>query len=211
MPSKFRLRKVFAPIVKKIGQFFVKINITPNQATLIMLLCAITSVVFLIFVENLFWFGIFIFLTGIMDGVDGAIARLSKQSSKFGGFFDSTMDRISEVIIYLGLLWTHLLYFTFAPYLSLIIIWISMVSSNLISYSRARIELVGFQENRKFDTNIGLLARSERLFFIFITSILGYLISVSVFSWGMLIYATLCLGTFIYRFLKYKVFLTEME
>ncbi|GAH16536.1 unnamed protein product, partial [marine sediment metagenome] len=44
------------------------------------------------------------FITGIMDGCDGAIARLTNNSTKFGGFFDSFMDRFSEFFIFLGLL-----------------------------------------------------------------------------------------------------------
>jgi len=59
---------------------------------------SVISFFVLVFIQNLLLFSIFVFITGIMDGCDGAIARLTGKSTKFGGFFDSIMDRFSEFI-----------------------------------------------------------------------------------------------------------------
>jgi len=105
MTSKFRLRPIFAPLIKFLAKGFIKLRITPNIATLMMLFFSILSSLSLILLDNLLLFGMFIFITGIMDGIDGAIARLTHTNSKFGAFFDSSMDRLSEGIIYLAIVW----------------------------------------------------------------------------------------------------------
>ena len=102
MPSKFRLRPIFAPFVKFLARGAIRLHITPNQATWLMLGCAFMAGLGLILWQNLLWFGIWVFITGLMDGVDGAIARSTERGSAFGAFFDSTMDRASEGVIYLA-------------------------------------------------------------------------------------------------------------
>jgi phosphatidylglycerophosphate synthase len=195
MPSKFRLRYIFRPIVKGIAKGLIKIKITPNLATIIMVSISILSFISLIFLQNLILFSIFVFFTGIMDGVDGAIARLSNKISSFGGFFDSFMDRISEFVIFLGLLifcWDHLLW----GFLDVkIILYISFLASIMISYSRARAQIIF-----KGDFDIGLMARSERLFYIFITMLIAHFygfISEFLFTFMWLV-----LGTFLFRVTK---------
>ena len=88
MASKFRLRYIFRPLVNLIAKVLIKLGITPNIATFIMLLFAIFSFISLVFLQNLLLFAILIFFTGIMDGCDGAIARITDKSTAFGGFFD---------------------------------------------------------------------------------------------------------------------------
>jgi len=103
MPSRFRLRYVFKPLIKLIAKALIRIRVTPNMATIIMVGISILCFVSLVIFRNLLFFSIFVFITGIMDGCDGAIARLTNKSTKFGGFFDSFMDRLSEFIIFFGL------------------------------------------------------------------------------------------------------------
>ncbi len=199
MPSKLRLRPIFAPIVKLLAKGFSKIGITPNIATVLMLVCSGVSVYFL-FMNNLLWFGIFLFITGIMDGVDGAIARITQKSSPFGGFFDSTSDRLSEGIIFAGLIATRQIYFLILPELSLLLIISAFMLSFLFSYMRARIEII----QKGYDTNIGVMARSERLFFLFIISLLSHFIDFRIFTWGFVIFTlAVCLST-VHRFVDYK-------
>jgi len=177
MPSKYRLRYIFRPLIKGIAKVLSKIGITPNMATLIMLFNSILSFIFLVvFLKNLLIFSIFVFLTGIFDGVDGAIARLKNTESAYGGFFDSFMDRISEFVIFLALLiyfWDQKLWETIDISL---IIYISFLSSIMISYSRAKAESLF-----KGDFDIGLMARSERLFYIFLTMLIAYFIGYGIY------------------------------
>lgn len=192
MGSKFRIRYLFKPLVNLIARALIRIRVTPNLATIIMFCFSFLSFAFLLIFQNLLWFSIFVFITGIMDGCDGAIARLTNKSTKFGGFFDSFMDRFSEFFIFLGL-------FIFKKDQLLwncvdmkIIIFISLVASLMISYSRARAEVF-----IKGNFDVGLMARSERLFYIVIISMFSFFYD--FFDVFLFIFMWLVIGTFIFR------------
>lgn len=197
MGSKFRLRYIFRPLVKAIARGLSKIGITANIATLMMLGFAILSSVFLFLLGNFLLFGICVFLCGIFDGVDGAISRLTDTASPKGGFFDSTMDRVSEFIIFMGLLlyyWTELL---FGMLDMRIIVFFCFFFSIMISYSRARAEII-----YQGDYDIGLMARSERLFYLVVTSIISFFYDfMTIF---LVVFLLLVFGTFLFRYRKIK-------
>ncbi|MFX1311580.1 MAG: CDP-alcohol phosphatidyltransferase family protein [Promethearchaeota archaeon] len=195
MPSRFRLRYIFRPLITLIAKGLIKIRVTPNIATIIMLNISILSFVSLVIFRNLLFFSIFVFITGIMDGCDGAIARLTNKSTKFGGFFDSFMDRLSEFIIFLGLFIFNFNEFLWNLINMNLVIFVSFLFSIMISYSRARAEIFF-----KGDFDIGLMARSERLFYIFITMTLAFFYGfINLF---LFIYMWLVIGTFIFRMIK---------
>lgn len=200
MPSKLRLRPIFAPLVKGIAKILSKLGITSNMATILMLFCSFVCVSML-FIDNILWFGIFLFITGIMDGVDGAIARITNKSSKFGGFFDSTMDRLSESIIFASIMMTRDRYLLIPKELSLFLIIIAALSSFLFSYMRARTELI----QKGYDTNVGLMARSERLFFLFVISILSSFFGFVIFTWGFILFTILIVLSAFYRYNSYRM------
>jgi phosphatidylglycerophosphate synthase len=209
MPSRIRLRTIFAPVVKLLARFFVRFGLTPNGATWLMLGSAIASVLILTLFHSLVGFGIFIFITGLLDGVDGAIARLTQKGSQFGGFFDSTMDRVSEAIIFGGLLWNFAWIFPNRELWGIIILFVIYVASNLISYTRARLDLTLKEEKIKFDSNLGYMGRSERLFGLFLISIFQPIFGDNFLFWGYLIMMISILTTAIYRFSAYRLFLIK--
>jgi CDP-diacylglycerol--glycerol-3-phosphate 3-phosphatidyltransferase len=155
-----------------------------------MVLTSFVASITIIF-TNFFWiFGILTFLTGIFDGVDGALARLTNTTSKFGAFFDSTLDRISEIALYLGLfvndnffLWGNSCYRGF--------ILAIIFGSLMISYVRSRAENISDS-----DFDVGIFARSERLFFLFLICVIPF---PEVYSFGIIILAIGVIGTLIYR------------
>ncbi len=201
MPSKFRLRFIFRPVINLIAKALSKIGITPNLATILMLCCAVLSFIALVFFQNLLIFGLLVFITGIMDGCDGAIARLTNKSSAFGGFFDSIMDRISEFVIFLALLvytWDQFLWILIDVKL---IIFITFLASLMISYMRARAENFFKKEMNKGEFDLGLMARSERLFYIFITSIVCFYIN-AFYNEALFLFMWLVLGTAFFRFIR---------
>ena len=195
MPSKFRLRYLFKPLVNLIAKGLIKIGITPNIATLIMVCFSILSFVSLVFFSNLLYFSIFVFITGLMDGCDGAIARLTNRVTKFGGFIDSIMDRTSEFFIFLGLLFYNQYQLLWNCIDMTIIILISFSASIMISYLRARAEVFF-----KGDFDVGLMARSERLFYLVIISIISLFFN--FFNLFLFIFMLLVLGTFLFRLIK---------
>ncbi len=204
MPSKFRLRYIFKPFVKLIAKGLSKVGVTPNIATLMMFSFAIFSFIALVFFNNLLFFAIFIFITGILDGCDGAIARLTNKTTKFGGFFDSMMDRLSEFVIFLGLLiyfWEQLLWNLIDMK---IIILMAFLASIMISYARTRAE-----NFYKGDFDVGLMARSERLFYLVITSIIAYFYG--FFNEFLLLFMILVIGTAIFRYVKIHNLIKKYE
>ena len=208
MPSPFRLRTIFAPLVKLIARACIRIKITANMATGLVLISALIGSLLLILDHSLMWFGIFLFLTGIFDGVDGAIARLTLTQSKFGGVLDSCMDRLSEIIIFSALVWTQNQYLIFPGWLSLLLLTTSYIGSALISYTRARfdVEFIN-QESIKEDSNIGLMGRSERLFYLFILCILSQFLGNLLFSVGILIFTILIVLMVVFRIKLYHYYL----
>jgi phosphatidylglycerophosphate synthase len=204
MASKFRLRRIFKPLVKSVAKILSKIGVTPNLATFIMLCFSVFSLIALVFFSNLLLFSIFIFLTGFFDGVDGAIARITRKATIFGGFFDSVMDRMSEFVIFFALLvycWNSFLW----GFINMkIIIIVSFLSSIMISYLRARAEVFF-----KGDFDFGLMARSERLFYLVITMMIanfyGY---VNEF---LFIFMLLVLATAFFRYFKIVKLIKDYE
>jgi len=169
MASHLRLRKLFRPLIIFLARNLNKIGITANLATFIMVLFSVLGSTFLILSSNLLIFSIFIFLTGIFDGIDGAIARLTEKATPQGGFLDSVSDRLSEFIIFFGLLiycWDKRLFMLIDMR---IVIFFSLFASIMISYLRARAEVFF-----KGDFDVGLMARSERLFYLFITCLVSH-------------------------------------
>lgn len=195
MPSKYRLRYIFKPFVKLVARGLIKIGVSPNLATVIMVCFSVLSCIIIGVYRNLLLFSILVFTTGIMDGCDGAIARLTNKSTEFGGFFDSVMDRISEFFIFLGLYIYNQHQLLWDIIDMKLIVLISFFASIMISYSRARAENIF-----RGDFDIGLMARSERLFYLVITMIIS-------FFWNfvqefLFLFMWLVLGTFIFRTIK---------
>ena len=98
------LRPKAAKILQPIGRTLIRLHITANMLTFFGLLLAAVSGL-LAATGNLVWAGIALLLAAPMDAFDGTVARLSGSSkSKFGAFWDSTLDRYSESLVLLGVL-----------------------------------------------------------------------------------------------------------
>jgi CDP-diacylglycerol--glycerol-3-phosphate 3-phosphatidyltransferase len=105
--------------------------------------------------------GFLVLLGGFFDILDGRVARLSGLGSKFGAFYDSTLDRISEVVVFLGILSLYNDYRLELGDVGMIyLIMLAMAGSLMISYTRARAEALGL------DCRVGLMPRAERVVLI---------------------------------------------
>ncbi|MGH7501389.1 MAG: CDP-alcohol phosphatidyltransferase family protein [Longimicrobiales bacterium] len=105
--------------------------------------------------------GFLILLGGFFDILDGRVARLTALGSKFGAFYDSTLDRISEIIVFLGLLSLYNDYRLELGDVGMIyLIALAMAGSLMISYTRARAAALGL------DCKVGLMPRAERVVLI---------------------------------------------
>ena len=98
--------------------------------------------------------GLLMAIVGSLDAVDGGLARLTNQVTKFGAFLDSTTDRWAEAAVYGGLLWW---YIGQGAKLEAMLVYVTIIGSLLVSYIRARAEAVGME------CKVGILTRFERM------------------------------------------------
>lgn len=142
----------------------VHLRLTPNHITLLGLVTSVLAG--LAFASNPFWGGILTLLTGLLDTLDGSLARALGQPKKFGAFLDSVLDRYTELIIYLGI-WCYFYRGGGAtPFFSLILLLI-LFGSLMVSYTRARAEGLGVR------CLVGTFQRGERIILIGLAGILN--------------------------------------
>lgn len=147
------------PIARALG----RLRIPPNWMTALGLV--VNLIVALLIVRgHLRMGGALTILAGLFDAFDGALARVSGQITSFGAFLDSTLDRLSEAVVYLGLL---LYYAQQGRRIEMILIYATIVGSLMVSYARARAEGLGLQ------CRVGLLARPERVFLLIVGLLAG--------------------------------------
>ena len=149
---------------RRVAQWLRWTGLTPNMLTVIGLLLN-GGVALVLARGHLFWGGVFVLAAGLFDLLDGAMARVTNRISPFGAFFDSTLDRYSEVIVYLGLL-SYILG-TGDARLGAILIYLTICGSLLVSYARARAEGLGYK------LQVGLLARPERIIILSLGLLVG--------------------------------------
>lgn len=137
-----------------VGAWLAKSRLSPNVFTIIGLVLNI-GVAAVIASGHPRWGGIFLIIASAFDMVDGAVARATNQMSKFGGFLDSTLDRYSEIVVYIGLL--YYLNQTGQDHIGAMLTVIAATGALMISYARARAEAVGY------GASVGLVARPERV------------------------------------------------
>lgn len=196
MPSPFRLRRIFGPLVRVIGRGFIRLRISPNAISVLAFLVALLSAILLTLYHWYFIFGLLVFCAGLLDGVDGEVARQTQRATPTGGFVDSMLDRVADVVI----LFPFLFLPTPIPQWGPSWWWVTLAISGslLVSYTRSRAQAAGV-----IDTDVGLAARSERLFILVVTSLLG-VIHLAIPYLGLVLVAILSHLTVVYRMLYYR-------
>ena len=158
-----RLRSLLNPIVDGIARVFVKLGFSPSGLTVIGVLVACVAAA-LIARGMLAAGGVVVLVAGVFDMFDGAVARMTNRATKFGALFDSVMDRVSEAVVLLGLLWFYL---EDGEQLGAVLVYVSVVGSTMVSYVRARAEGLGIE------CKGGLMQRPERVASLGIGIIVG--------------------------------------
>jgi len=109
-----------------------------------------------------FWAGVVLIVANLFDMLDGNVARLTGNVTRFGGFLDSTLDRLSDMVAFLGIM---IFYAGNSPQHSLLnvtLAGVGMIASVMVSYSTARSEGLGVK------ANVGFLQRPERIVLLII-------------------------------------------
>lgn len=160
-----RFKMQFEKIIAPISRIFERNNISPNFITVTgFVLTVISSIAF---GQKKFYLALFILtIAGILDGVDGMVARQANKITRFGGFLDSTLDRFAEIAIGAGILYsfhdnTHL--FPTAAFL----VFVAITGALMTSYVRARGQSIGF------DPEMGIMQRADRGVVLGICALIG--------------------------------------
>ena len=151
------VRSGFVDLVDPVATGLVRWRVHPNAIT-------VASVVVLLGSGAAFgtgfprWGALWLLISGILDILDGKVARRSGTASAFGAFFDSTLDRLGEAVLFCGIA----IYFVTAagqrwPILGLSVSLLALSGSFLVSYARARAEGLGL------DCAVGIAQRPERI------------------------------------------------
>ncbi|WP_430540728.1 phosphatidylinositol phosphate synthase [Nocardioides marinisabuli] len=184
---------VLAPFVT----LFIRLGISPDAVTLVGTL-GVAAGALIFFPQGELLIGV-LFITAFVfsDLVDGQMARRLGRSSKFGAFWDSTLDRIGDGAVFGGLV----LYFA-GPGDSMLYLSLSLycvVMGSVTSYARARAESLGM------DAKGGIAERADRLVLILVATGLGAIFGVPVLMYAALwILAVANTATVVYRVEKVR-------
>ncbi len=170
-----------------LGRKLARHGVTADQVTVVgLLLAALTGA--MIALGHL-WTGVaLVTVGGLMDTLDGAVAKVSGSSSRRGAFLDSVTDRVADAFMFGGLAWY--LAAGSRPELALLPFGI-LATGNVISYERAKAESLGWEGKG------GLMERAERL--ILLAVALAFNVVMVPLLWVLL---ALCVFTAVQRFTR---------
>ncbi|MBK6723839.1 MAG: CDP-alcohol phosphatidyltransferase family protein [Acidobacteria bacterium] len=136
-------------------------GIPPNVLTLIGVIINLGCGVLFGFGE-FFWAGIVLIVANLFDMLDGNVARLTGRVTKYGGFLDSTLDRLSDMGSFMGIMIFYARLTEYHSTLNVFLGGVGMIASVLVSYTTARSEALGVK------ANVGFLQRPERVVLLII-------------------------------------------
>jgi len=157
-PVLSRLKSYADRLLARPANFLADRGITPNMLTL----CGLAIGIFAGIVLALGFFfagGVLILLTGLVDMLDGAVARNGRATTTFGATFDSISDRYVDCIVLLGL---------GVAGVNWLYVGAALMGSLLVSYVRAKAEGMGIP------CTVGIAERSERLLILAIGLLVGF-------------------------------------
>lgn len=141
----------------------IHLKLKPNHVSLLGLVASMLAGLSFVYAPLLG--GVFTLLTGLLDTLDGSLARATGETRKFGAFLDSVLDRYTELIVFIGL-WYFFHRQGASSALSLLFLLI-LFGSLMVSYTRARAEALGVR------CLVGVFQRGERIILIGLSGILN--------------------------------------
>ena len=155
--ARITLERGYYSFTGPLVRWLVRAGVRPNSITTLGTLLVVVSAVFYGF-GSIRLGGFLLLLSGALDTLDGAVARESGAATRFGAFYDSTLDRISDGATFIGIA-AYLLHAPDVAYrnLAIILAMVATLSSLVVSYARARAEGLGI------DCKVGIAQRAERI------------------------------------------------
>ncbi len=189
-------------LLQKIVNGLALSRISPNTLTFIGLLINIVAAILFGYArgdhaDSMFLYaGLVVIGAGLFDMVDGRVARQTNQVSVFGAFFDSVMDRYSDVALFFGLL---VYYARGNRFFYVVLVAFVMTASLMVSYTRARAEaLIG-------SCKVGFMERPERVVLIILGALFNHWGVMAPALWVLAVFSTI---TVIHR-IRYTYVQTE--
>ena len=145
-------------VIDRIVRWLALARISPNVLTFLGLVINICAA-YLFAMGHFRWAAAVVIGAGLFDMVDGRVARATDRVTRFGGFFDSVLDRYSDLALFIGLL---VYYASINRFGYIVLTAIVMTGSVMVSYVRAR------AENSIPKCKVGFLERPERVVLIII-------------------------------------------
>lgn len=157
-----RLRTLAGPILLAVGRAFARVSPSPWVWTILgVSLSVLAGIGYSVGgYSGQASGGLLVLAAGLFDVVDGAVARVTGTSTRRGAFMDSTLDRVAEVAVYAGILYSGLA--------SGVIVLLALSASLIVSYLRAKGDALGVSLS-----GVGVGERSERLILLAGASLLG--------------------------------------
>jgi CDP-diacylglycerol--glycerol-3-phosphate 3-phosphatidyltransferase len=149
-------KRGYVRLVEPVASLLVRCGVHPNVITTIGAFCSIAGGV-IYGAGHIRTGGWFLGLTGFFDVADGLVARRTGQTSIFGAFYDSTLDRIADAAVLAGLAAFYATSVRHGNVPMLVVCLAGIVGGFLVSYTRARAEALGI------DAKVGIMQRPERV------------------------------------------------
>ena len=192
MLTKFKQRAQLQ--LTSVAESLHNLGLTPNHVSILGIVLAVLSAItywqwkldsILLILAPLLMLA-----SGLLDALDGALARQYGEATKFGGFFDSLLDRYADSIILCGIILGELTEVSWGL--------AALIGSLLVSYARSRAEAAGIKME-----SVGLFERAERIVLLAVVSLISY-VWLDALSWGVLLLAVLTNLTVIQRAVYFR-------
>ena len=185
-----RLRKKVEAALTLLAKSLHSLGLNPFSLSLLGLICGFLSGILyyvLAMRPSILWVpAIFLLLSGLFDALDGAMARVYGQVTRFGGVIDSLFDRIGEVFVYCGIILSGLS--------SLFWGLTALVASLMVSYIRSRAEAAGAKME-----GVGIAERPERILILAVANFIGQI------ELGLIVIGCLATLTLLHRVWRARV------
>jgi len=158
---KDRIQKTARRPIEPLAALFLKMGLSPNALTLTGVILSLGAGAAIVR-ERLIVAGLMLLAGGLCDILDGSMARRAGRTTVRGAFLDSTLDRVSEIAVFFGLLYNYRDSMVFQAWS-----FLALSGSLMTSYARARAEGLGLS------AKVGLLERPERMVMLILALLLN--------------------------------------
>ena len=197
------LRPLISRITAPLGRSLARIGLTPNIVTIVGAVGVVAGALYFYPRGELYAGSVVITVFALFDMLDGAVARAKDNTSEFGAFLDSSLDRVADAAILAGLLWWFIGEGE-DPLLAGLTLF-CLISGFMVSYIKARAEGLGV------NCDVGMAERTERLIIILVAVGVSEFGVPYILAGGLWLLAALSLITVLQRLMETRARLNDRD